>query len=662
MRHLLIRWLMIGLVCGLATMPAVANLTLTLSVGFDGYYRAHTLVPLALSVQNAGNAMRGEFRVTAGDDHALPYTYRYPASISSNANQLRFFYVIPETFSKDFTVEFWSDGHAVTHATYAQCKDLYDTDRLLVVTGGTGSSFNYMGGSGITTSEAAVARAWDTDSLTRQNGVMFRSGPPLQTPGFPGNAGTNGNVRLAFVDKALLPDNPEAYGSISTLALMSDITENTLPADAQQAIPLWVSSGGHLLIAGGGAPGRLRGAFFTRLLARDGGEKTTMGDAGFATTVPFGAGYVTGLSFDPDAVATPDWQAMQRAYGALVALDTQTPLMLLLHDAVNKATVVHNLHPPSLSLIITFLLVYLILLVPVNYFWLKKIDKRELAWVTTPAIVLVFTIGAYGIGWLTKGHQLVLNMVSVAEATAGQTAAMATSELLIFSPARAAYRLNLGETGLLLHEFAPNDNTNNYRAPREREVAPLELTIADDKIEAPHVAVNMWDFRQFVTTHRLELGQGITAMLGPGATGTLTNGSPFRFPLARLYNNGAEVAEFALDRGQTIDVGKSKAQPLASPWDPDKQSNVDAIQQNVNMQLSQNARLNRGYVLVAYTEDATPPVRLEGRAPTTALTALIVSLGGQSAPAIHVPKPPQAPKPAVVGQIRVFPGGLRAHP
>ena len=237
-------------------------------------------------------------------------------------------------------------------------------------------------------------------------------------------------------------------------------------------MPQWVATGGHLLIAGGGIAARLQSPFFTRLLPLQHGQPvadadiSTSPNGGQAVTGHLGAGHVTALNYDPDM--EPTGSAVTKFYAKLLTLEPSTPASVLLHQNIDTAIMVRNLQPPNLLLIIIYLLVYLVTLVPVNYFVLKKIDKREMAWITTPIIVLIFTLGAYGIGYATKGHRLVLNQISVVETNGAQHAAEAVSELLIFSPSRTSYDLDLGDNGLFAGEIDRDENNNgfnNYAVP-----------------------------------------------------------------------------------------------------------------------------------------------------------------------------------------------------
>jgi hypothetical protein len=74
---------------------------------------------------------------------------------------------------------------------------------------------------------------------------------------------------------------------------------------------------------------------------------------------------------------------------------------------------------PSLNLIALFTLGYVLLLVPINYLVLKRLDRKELAWLTTPAIIVLFSVGSYAIGASTRAHIVSFNRVAVLETQAG---------------------------------------------------------------------------------------------------------------------------------------------------------------------------------------------------------------------------------------------------
>jgi hypothetical protein len=63
-----------------------------------------------------------------------------------------------------------------------------------------------------------------------------------------------------------------------------------------------------------------------------------------------------------------------------------------------------QLQTPPTSVIAWFLALYVFFLVPVNYFVLRSLDKRELAWVTVPVIAVAFSIVSYAAARSIKGN------------------------------------------------------------------------------------------------------------------------------------------------------------------------------------------------------------------------------------------------------------------
>jgi hypothetical protein len=604
------------------------------TVGFDGNYRPRTLVPILVMVQNSGDTVRGEFRVLApNSENALPDTYRTQMTIPRGAKLPLFFYVVPRHFTREFEVRFTTTGAGTTSSSYNRCQEVYNTDRLLVVIGGNGSSLNIVNGQVISVSEFTTPRPWgNASSYETQRGYY----PGRMPPGGSG-ATASGKINLAYVDGTLLPENPEAYGSVDMLALMADVTENTLKSTAQEAIPIWVANGGHLLIANSAVRGRLEAAFYTQFInppvSAPVVRTLTNADGGKVQVRNFGTGHVSLLDYDPDTSVSRDWRKISTFYGKLMAQHAaDLPITAPLRDAVNTAVMVRNLKPPNLRLIVIFLLIYLVMLVPVNYFVLKKLDKRELAWVTTPVIVLLFTFGAYGIGYITKGHRLVTNMVSLVETVAGQPSAEATTQLLIFSPSRTRYQLNLGNQALVTRETNAWNEEDPYGRERDRGDG-LHLHDTDTGLLVERLQVNMWAFRQLTMAHQIDLGRGMRATLkdtgsaAPHVTGTVTNGTPFAYPLCELYANGKWVSSFSMKAGERVTVSTSGASPTVK-LDEQGQYMLDSLRDRMKTQAMGSERMREGYVLIGYTADphARVPLKINGRQPSGTMTVVVTHL------------------------------------
>ena len=619
------------------------------SVGFNGFYRQNTLVPVSVLIQNSGESMTGELRLSApwANTYSESDQYRFPLTIPAGAKQLRTLYVDAKGYAQKWTVEFWYKGRLMTSSTYDQCQMLNPTDRLLVVVGGSGSSLNYINGQSITDiAESPVPQSWDVFSYPQWREMKAnrtsrrsarshhaRAGSP---PGGPSPApGVMGTVRVTYLDSTLLPDNPEAYGSISMLALMADVSEETLKT-AQDAITCWVATGGHLLVAGGGVTARLQAPFFAGLLPEQqgnplpGATTSTDPDGNTIVTQAMNCGQVTLLHFDPDATGVRDRKSSGDFYANLIAGEPRPALFLALSSDLPQAVIVRNLHPINLNMILLFLLAYIICLVPVNYFILKKCDRREWAWFTTLGIVVIFTAGAYGIGAFSKGYRLVVNAVSVVETSAHQKVATANSRVLIFSPARRSYRFDLGDSGVFVREAEYGDQRYNSDTSSNR---PLNYLLDSGAISLEKLQLNMWDMREFLTVHQLAMGKGFSANLkidptAKRAFGTVSNGTPYNYPICYLYHDGNQMGAFPLEPGQTITVEKTTAS-TSTGFTDDERNMLDSIGGNVGISRNHGSISdNKGFMLVCCTNDprAKIPIKVNSHTPSTAITVVAVHL------------------------------------
>ena len=92
---------------------------------------------------------------------------------------------------------------------------------------------------------------------------------------------------------------------------------------------------------------------------------------------------------------------------------------------------------------------YILLIGPISYFVLRRIDRRELAWVTAPILVVLFTACSYGIGRTMKGGDVVVNEISVVRTTSEGGSATVDTFSGIVSPDRSTYDLTVEADALI---------------------------------------------------------------------------------------------------------------------------------------------------------------------------------------------------------------------
>src|SRR5262249_16276200 len=99
---------------------------------------------------------------------------------------------------------------------------------------------------------------------------------------------------------------------------------------------------------------------------------------------------------------------------------------------------------PPFSTVALFLGAYIFLLVPFSYFVLKKLDKREFAWITAPVLIVASTLVSYMIASSIKGGAMTPHRAVVLESVANSDQVAGYAQMTLYSPRRAAYDISFG--------------------------------------------------------------------------------------------------------------------------------------------------------------------------------------------------------------------------
>lgn len=402
------------------------------------------------------------------------------------------------------------------------------------------------------------------------------------------------SVQIAAAQPAALPDKPAGYSGVDAFLLRADAPLDALSEAQANALQGWVAGGGELVVCGGSDPARWATGWLREMLplksvgaarvvttptggAADALSLRAKADArvlaraadGLPLVVAgaWGAGRVVVIAYDPTTLPFARWSGTgEKAFWS--GLLTASRLSSLLGSAARRqesggsggfygwgptlasaVTRAPALDAPGISVVGLFLLAYVLVLVPLNYLILKRLDRREWAWLTIPILVLLFAAGTYGVGYASKGGRTFVNRAVLVETTAGQRRAGAYGALGLFSPRRTTYDIALADPSLLATVPAPaSDPFPGYRRPGGGRPAP-ELYGAARVVETgagvavEDVAVNMWAMRALDVQTSLDLGGPIDAALAPtGPHGdilcTLTNHSVQSLSGCALLYNG----------------------------------------------------------------------------------------------------------------------------
>lgn len=113
-----------------------------------------------------------------------------------------------------------------------------------------------------------------------------------------------------------------------------------------------------------------------------------------------------------------------------------------------------SLEVPSAELLLIVIVAYILLIGPISYIVLRRVDRRELAWVTAPLLVVLFTACSFGIGSSMKGSEVIVNQISLIRSSGAGSTATVESYAGVFSPDRATYDLTV-EADALVAKMRP---------------------------------------------------------------------------------------------------------------------------------------------------------------------------------------------------------------
>ena len=116
---------------------------------------------------------------------------------------------------------------------------------------------------------------------------------------------------------------------------------------------------------------------------------------------------------------------------------------------VSAVSQLPSLALPPIGGLIVLLGAYILLIGPINYLVLRRLDRREWAWLTMPVLIVVFAVGASASGPPCAAATSIVNEVAIVRGAPGATEARPRSTSGIFSPSRGTYQVSVPGGALL---------------------------------------------------------------------------------------------------------------------------------------------------------------------------------------------------------------------
>lgn len=431
---------------------------------------------------------------------------------------------------------------------------------------------------GITTQQTQALRDWATMGGT----VVFLTG------------GRAASFQAAPDESSLLPARPMP-GALFTLD-----PDSLAPRRTPTLTPVGEVSGappeGALLMS--------------PLVPALGAEVLLAADSAAGGTIPLvvrqrlGTGQIVVIATDFEAPSLPVRALFGPTWMGMLPLPSVLGEEYLVPELMDKMVIATGsaARPPNLFLIVILCGLYMLVVGPLNFLLLMRQGRMQLAWITTPAIVLVFSALIYGIGVLTKGGQSIVREVTVLTGRQGVPNFGQRSTLGVFVQGAGTYtarpvddRLTVADADQWnsLADFYPSlfaalmsvDTNDGFGFG----VSPPSIKSTDKGVEVESWPLRTFDTTQFEVRGPRELAGALDSTLAyrsdrmsgsiePGLDywfeGTLTNNTGLEFYASALLFDAHAIELGAMKPGDSLNLAPAKtllwmsANKARSPWQP----------------------------------------------------------------------------------------------
>ena len=496
-------WVAAVLVSTLAQRADAAVEIARADVGFNGVYHVGVWVPVTVELRSDSD-VRGTLRLVVPDGDGVPSTITQPgdepislrAGAPTTARLLARFGRLRGWFEVRFEEEdgtqtkrrFEASGEGAKADEFPQG---LPTRRRLVL---------QLGKDSIGLDKALKGEMYDADA---------------------------GDALVRLDSAELLPRSWLGYEGVQTLVLVgrAGSTAEELAGDARrvEAIRRWVAMGGKLVVFVGGAgktilggesaiasliPGRFESTASLRrtgeyeaycgsekpiplsrrrtvtidvpkLVDVEGRIEAREGDVPLVVRAAVGFGTVTFVACDPGESPWSEWVDRAKFLRTVLGRPTREVSRLgerraIMHygydDLAGQLRAAldrfEGVRFVPLSLIVLLLIAYLLLIGPVDYFFVGKIlGRRRITWITFPAVVLIASFAGYWLSYQFKGNEVRVNQADVVDVDVKTGLVRGTAWANVFSPAMETYDI----------EFSPRKASKDERRFGDRYTAWLGL-------------------------------------------------------------------------------------------------------------------------------------------------------------------------------------------
>ncbi|MDJ0753495.1 MAG: hypothetical protein QNJ45_08265 [Ardenticatenaceae bacterium] len=528
---------------GEAGQPNDLGIALTIRSGYDGFYKQGSWLPITVLVSNDGPAVEGTIVVRGRDRQA---EYMAPITLPNQSRKRIRLNAYNFNNSGALLVQILDDqGEVVAAVNTNNVQSLLTTNSLLY---------------GVVSSQPEAF-----EDLEKVLAGRTEAG-------------------VAFLDLDELPENPTLWLDLDVL-VFNDVDTNELTADQRTALEEWIRLGGQLVVTGGASWQKTTGAFKEILPVQVTGSRSVDDLPAVAEQVglPFrdagpyvvadsqlrdgialfnqaglpilarrqlGRGGVYFLALDPQFAPLDDWDGSEIVWDEIAQ---RAPLpsfwetgFVVDGEAASAVSSLPSLTLPSVFLLIGFVLLYIVVIGPLNYLFLKRQKRREIAWLTIPAVIVFFSLTAYLIGLQFKGNTVLINQMAVVSGRLDQPVGQVDAGVGVYSPRRGSYEIVLEKDVLIRRLQTYLFDEVDMQVMQGNDVRLLDTLIDVGEVGTFAVQANrpLPDVQAAITADPENPERRLVA--------TVTNGGNFDLENVGLWVEGNFINLGDMDSGDTV--------------------------------------------------------------------------------------------------------------
>jgi hypothetical protein len=545
------------------TFQSQPQITVTAKAGYGdtGAYLIGEWLPVRVTLTNpqGGQSMRVTVRVSSGANVYAP-VYDREVDLPSPSRKEITLYTYDGTYNRVFTVKVLAGDREISSINVSAEPLEAPANMIVAVASSDTSLLNVLKGEGV---------GHIVERLPSSYGY-YGPNPSSPTSG-------SGPATVAHITLGDIPPLSQALDSLGAI-ILDDVDTGTLSEEQRAALEAWVARGGTLVatyrpggvdtlaglgdlppvtvsgsrdvsslspladliglpitttgsVAVGNAQLKAGPAYSSRVLA------TTADGTPLVVVRDLGLGQVVYLGLSPALPPLKGWEGTVRlvkrllsehdlriSYGASLRTSPEYSYMGMpgggaVFEAYGGLFALPGLELPDPWLIGGFLLLYIIVIGPVNFIVLRRLRRAEMAWITIPVLVALFSIVAYALALGSKGASLISIRANVVHTVEGIEQASLAQHFGLYSPARRTYRLDLN-TDSVLTEINAYGYYQGPTAIKPPVIGGNGTTSTGD------VNIDTWSLRGFLAQHAARLQSPLEADLHLGQNeivGRVTN-------------------------------------------------------------------------------------------------------------------------------------------